>query len=103
MGTLIFETGGLWVQSKTSVEDKINAIDVIINRLLDMQLLSIEQVGTQEYMLNDGQVQIRNVYRSPEQIATAITAYERLKQQYVNRYNGRKFRLMDSKNFIGQV
>lgn len=96
----IFLSSAIYVQSRTTMEAKITAIDAIIDALMLSAATAATKDGIEEYWLNDGQTQIKESYRSTEAILKSIEAFERLRQMYINRLNGRMVRLMDSKNFI---
>lgn len=96
---LIFDNCGLYVESKCTMLEKIQAIDAIINALESQALTSAATSGLGEYQLNDGQTIIKQVYRGEVAIAMAIDSFERIRQRYINRFNGRTFRGLDSKNF----
>ncbi len=97
---VFFDRCGLYIQSKTTLQAKIAAIDAIIQALEDSALL-VAGGGdaVSEYQLNDGQTIIKQVYRGTAGIAKAINDFEAIKQRYVNRLNGRIIRSIDSKNF----
>ena len=94
-----YTSEGLYLQSKTTIPAKIAAIESIIDAL---ELTAASSAGSEnisEYWLDDGQTKIKTVYRGLQSIYDSITAFERLKQRYINRYNGRMVRLVDGKNF----
>jgi|SRR6478609_5858472 len=96
-----YDTAGKYLQSCTTLEAKIIALDNVI-AVLEAQLLTPASSGNDnisEYQLNDGQTIIREVYRGTKGITAALESMEMLKQKYVNRLNGRVHRLVDSKNF----
>lgn len=96
---VFFDRCGLYIQSKQSLQDKIAAIDAIIDALIIQSADAILSENISEYQLNDGQTIIKQVYRGSANISKAILAYESIKQIYVNRLNGRVVRSIDSKNF----
>jgi hypothetical protein len=98
---VIFDSADIYIECATSLQDKIARIDAVIDALLTTALKSAARGTISEYSLNDGQTQIKSVYRSPKEVQAAIVAFEGIKQLYVNRLNGNMFRLMDSKNFTG--
>lgn len=96
---ITFDSAGLYIQSKKTLQDRILAIDAIIEAL---ELTALNMAGKddiQEYHLNDGQTIIKTIYKGSVGVASAIDDFERIKQRYVNRYNGRMVRLVDGKNF----
>ena len=91
----IFESASIYIQSASSLQDKIVCLDNIIAALELEALDAAGNMGITEYQLDDGQTKIRTNYRSTTQIAAAIDDFERIKQRYVNRLNGHSFRLVD--------
>lgn len=96
-----FETAGLYIESCTTLRAKITAIDNIISALLTTAANAAANENITEYTLNDGQTIIKSTYRGMKAIQDSINSFEKLKQMYVNRLNGRVMRLVDSKNFTG--
>lgn len=97
---VVFDTCGLYFQSRKTLQDRIVAIDNIIAALI----VSGETIATggdavSEYQLNDGQTIIKEVYRGSANIARALEYWEKIQQKYINRVNGRVIRSIDSKNF----
>jgi hypothetical protein len=99
-----FDSATLYLQSKTTQSDRLDAIESIIDALiLKAAAAADEDSGTfryEEYFLNDGQTQIRARYRSVDDILNSIKIFERLAMTYRNRLNGRAIRMVDGKNFI---
>jgi len=82
-------TETLYIQQATSLFDRLQRINNIIFAL-EMQIL--DNIGNEpitEYSLDDGQVKIRTVYRSVEQMTKAIEALEKIKNKLLNELNGR--------------
>lgn len=95
-----FESCAIYVQSRTTLLDKIAAIDAIIEALEAQALVQAGSDSVQEYSLNDGQTIIKKIFKGSVGIASAIDDFERIKQRYINRLNGRMHRAVDGKNFI---
>jgi len=95
-----FDSATIYVQSATTLEDKIARYDAIITALETSVLAASEKAGVSEYSLDDGQVKIKSVYRNPDEVAATIKAFMAIREVYVNRLNGRHMRLVDSKNFV---
>lgn len=87
------------MQPGTAITDKIAKIDIIIDSLYNVALLSVAQGDTMEYTLDTGQTKVSKKYTSPKEVTDAITAYERIRQMLVNKIQSRVVRLIDSKNF----
>lgn len=95
-----FDSADLYIESYSTNVAKIAAISAIQDALLSSALKAAAKGDISEYMLNDGQTIIKTVYRSGAEIQKAWNDFERIKQIYINRVNGRMVRLVDSKNFI---
>lgn len=96
---VIYDTAAIYIDSATSLQDKITRIDAVIDALFTSALKAAATGNVSEYSLNDGQTQIKTVYRSVAEVKQAITDFEAIKTMYVERLNGRVVRLMDSKSF----
>lgn len=96
---MIYDSAGIFIESGNSLSEKIQRIDLVISALLVLLVDNATAAQYKEYQLDDGQTKIRSVYNSPADIQTSINAMEKLKQMYVNRLNGRVFRLRDGRNF----
>ena len=88
-----------YIDSATSLKDKICRIDAIIDALMNTALSAAATDSFSEYVLDDGQTKIRATYKGTEAIFNSINTLERTKQLYVNRLNGRVFRLVDGQSF----
>lgn len=78
-----------YVNSANSLRDKIVKIDNLILSMEAKLLESVDSANYQEYQMDDGQMKVRTMYRSPKDVTAGILALEQLKQRYVNRLNGR--------------
>ena len=96
---VIYSTAGIYIDSRTTVREKIIAIEAIIALLLIEAANNAGTEGIQEYSLDDGQSKIKTLYRGSMSIIKAIEEFERLKNMYINKLNGRVVRLADKKNF----
>jgi hypothetical protein len=94
-----YDSAAIYIDGATTLGEKITRIDAIINALLTTAAEAAGSDNISEYWLDDGQTRIKTVYRGSSAVFRSIEAFERLKQIYVNRLNGRVFRLVDSKNF----
>jgi hypothetical protein len=96
-----YDSAAIYIQSRSTLRDKIIAIDKIIEALELQALTAAGNIDVSEYSLDDGQTRIKTMYRSGKDIADSILVFMRIREMYVNRLNGRKFRLLDSRNFTG--
>lgn len=78
----------LYVDSATSLVDRINRIDAIIDALILQQATAAPNSNIASYQLNDGQTVINTSYSSVEMISRAIEGYEKLRARYLMRLNG---------------
>jgi len=90
-----------YLESKTKLLDRIQAIDVLIdNAILLMGTTVSGPAGNiSSYELDDSQVRIKTGYRSMQEVEEGIRSLERMKQMYVNRLNGRAVVLQDKRTF----
>ncbi|RKZ83259.1 MAG: hypothetical protein DRQ39_09735 [Gammaproteobacteria bacterium] len=90
-------TISIYLESKTTLLDKINAIDLLIDKMITKISETIDgnELAIDEYWMNDGQMNVKTSYKSLEDIEMSVFRLERMKQMYVNRYNGRSFVLRD--------
>ena len=87
-----------YIESKQSLLDKINALEECINNVIPLILKSIETGEKLEYFVDNGQNKISVKYRDPIAVQQLIVALEKTKSIYVNRFNGRVTRSIDTKN-----
>lgn len=90
-------TIALYLESKTTLIERVNAIEVLIDKMLIKmaESLDADKLSVDEYWLDDGQMKVKTSYRSIEDINTSIATLEKIKQTYLNRLNGRGFVLRD--------
>ncbi len=89
-----------YIRCSTSIQNKIDRINQIIEMLED-SILDGELKGQySQYSLNDGQTTISTVFTSVKSIEDAITALERRKQRLINRCVGYRYGLQDGKTLI---
>jgi hypothetical protein len=98
MGPVYYDSADVYIEKAADLLEKISRLDAIITALESTALKAAGTANIDEYMLNDGQTVIRTKYRDVQQVMAALMAFERLKQMYVNRLNGRAYRLVDGKN-----
>lgn len=99
---IVFKSAAEYIGTKCENEDKAAACEQIIQALMLTAATAAASDQIQEYWLNDGQTQIKAIYRGAKSIFQAIKDFETLKTMYLNRAAGRMTRLMDSSNFTGR-
>jgi hypothetical protein len=90
---LTYSSESRYLETATSLQDKIDKIDLIISGLMDSALENVGNSDLKDYFLDDGQTKIRANYRSSSEILDAVADWERIKTVYANRLNGRVMRL----------
>lgn len=87
------------MQSAKKLKEKLAKIDAVTDSLLTTAMKAALTGDTVEYSLDDGQMVTKQTFRNVEDIEKAITAFEKLRNMYSSRLNGRVRRIVDSKNF----
>ena len=99
---VIYDSAAIFIQKATTLRDKIIKIDAIIVALEDTALKSAVKDHIKEYWLDDGQSKIKTVYKGTDAVLESIKSFEKLRQMYVNRLNGRQVRLVDGKSLMNR-
>ncbi len=99
---VVFDSSAIYIDCATTLREKIARIDAVITALETTALKSAATGNLSEYWLDDGQTKIKTVYRSPAEVERSITAFEKIRQRYINQLNGRVVRLVDGKSFTGR-
>ncbi len=99
MGEIIFESASAYIESCTTLEARITAIDAIIDQLFTASAKAAESGHLDEYWFDDGHIKIRSKYRSVTEMTNSIAGFQRLRDMYANRKGGRMMRLKDVSNF----
>lgn len=97
--SVYFDSASIYLDTATSLRDKITKIDAIIDALLLIAADSADTENITEYSLDSGQTKIKTQYRGASDIMRSIENFEKLKNYYVNKLNGRSWKLLHSKNF----
>jgi len=100
---IIYDSSSIYIESATSIEDRINKIDQIIGVLLGSILKAAEKAHILEYTLDDGMTIVKASYRDPMQVQASIYALERTKNYYIAKLNkSKQVRLVNRKSFNGR-
>tara|TARA_R110002049_G_scaffold230109_2_gene402266 strand:- start:634 stop:921 length:288 start_codon:yes stop_codon:yes gene_type:complete len=78
-----------YIQSKSSILEKIKAIESLIDAMILNTAEAIDNSGVASYSMDTGQTKVTTTYRSVEEVNKGIKALEQTLQMYINRYNGR--------------
>lgn len=92
---MVYSCSKTYLESATSVKEKIAKLDLIIAAMYEAAERAAASGEIEEYLIDDGQSKIKNIYRDIGSIANAIVGYEKLRQMYYNRLTGRKVTLRD--------
>jgi len=92
-----------YIASIADLQAKIAAIDVVINNNIALmgQQTTAQAGGTSMYELDDGQIRIKVIYRSVNDLLNINTGLERMQQMYIRRLNGSAVVLRDKRTFRG--
>lgn len=86
-----------YIIDSTSLKERYDRINNIINQLELQQISLISNSGIVSYSLDDGQTKIQTSYRSADQIAEAIRQYEKIKNRIADQITGSRIvRLADA-------
>jgi len=89
-------TISVYIQSKSTLLEKINAIDDLITAMEGKLLEGIDTATIDEYWMDDGQMKVKTIYRSVADLEKGLEALLKMKQRYVNNYNGRMMVMRDA-------
>lgn len=98
---VIYNSAEKYIQSQTTLCGKIAKIDAIIEVLESTALKSAANDDINELMLDDGQTKIKTIYKGTDAVLRSIKGFEQIREMYVNRFNGRKFKLVDGSSLRG--
>lgn len=86
-----------YLESKTDLLARITAIDAIITTSILLLADTTSGAGGNiaYYELDDDQVRIKTGYRSIQDVSAGIDALTKIKNRFVNQYNGRGIVLQD--------
>lgn len=88
-----------YIIDSTSLKQRYDRIVSIITALETQQLAMVGNSDVVSYSLDDGQTRISTNYRNPDQVAKAITEYEKIAERILNQITGTRIvRLADAKS-----
>jgi len=88
-----FMTISHYFEEKCKLLDKVAVYDLLISGLESTMMKSIESGHLVQYELDDGQMKVRSNFRKLEDLVSSMEGLQRLRQNYINRYNSRVTRL----------
>ena len=78
-----------YFECKSKLIGKIATYDLLIEGLEKAILESTVSGHLVQYELDDGQIKVRSNFRKISDLVDAMTGLQKLRQGYINRYNGR--------------
>ena len=78
-----------YFEEKSKILGKVATYDLLIEGLEATLLKSIESGYLVQYELDDGQIKCRSQFRKIDDLVKSMEGLQRLRQNYINRYNGR--------------
>ncbi len=79
-----------YVEEKSKLIGKVATYDLLIESMEAAILEGTVSGHLVQYEMDDGQMKVRAQYRSIKDMTAALIGLERIRQQYINRFNGRR-------------
>lgn len=91
-----------YIQSKTVLLEKIQAMEVLEAAMMTSMLDLLSGAGSNinMYELDDGQIRIKTGFQSMKQLEEGLSGLRKIKNVYINQYNGRCSVAQDKRTFI---
>lgn len=83
-----------YIEYKSKVLDKVAVYDLLIDGLEKSILEATLSGQYAEYEMDDGQMKVRSRFRSIDQMISGMQGLRKIRQDYINQYNGRSVRLV---------
>lgn len=95
----IFESPKIYLSSARTLQDRIDRLELLIDAMILSTLNVVDSddynPNVSEYQLNDGQMVVKTVYKTNNDVFASIKQLEGIKQMYMNQLNGRVNSLRD--------
>ena len=91
---------GTGQKTRQQICDRIAEIDLILDELYKVALVSVANGDVAEYEIDTGQTKQKVKYTTTSSVRNSIEGDEKIRLMLQNQLAPRKVRLMDSKNFI---
>jgi hypothetical protein len=82
-------TIGQYLETCTSLQNRIDATENLIDQMLLRMVDAVDTSDLSEYDVDDGQMKVRTRYRNIEDLERGIKGLQRIAETYRNRLNGR--------------
>lgn len=95
----IFESPKIYLSSASTLQERIDRLELLIDAMILSTLSVVDSddynPNVSEYQLNDGQMVVKTVYKTNNDVFASIKQLEAIKQMYMNQLNGRVNSLRD--------
>lgn len=99
---VVYDSCAIYVDSATTLKDRLARIDAIIAALETTALRSAGNEDITSYLLDNGQTKIQAMYRDSASVMKAIQGFEVIRERILAKLNkSRVTRLVDQRNLIG--
>lgn len=78
-----------YVEEKSKLIGKVATYDILIEKLELAILTSMDNGHLTQLEVDDSMMRVRSNYRSVTDMTNAMNALRKIRQDYINRYNGR--------------
>lgn len=78
-----------YVECKSKLIGKVATYDILIESMEKAILEATVSGHLNQWELDDGQMKVRNMYRSIGQMTDGLQGLRKIRQDYINQYNGR--------------
>lgn len=78
-----------YVECKSKLIGKVATYDILIEGMETAILEATTSGHISEYEMDDGQMKVRTRYRSINDMQNALNGLIKMRQYYINKYNGR--------------
>lgn len=83
-----------YIECKSALIGKIATYDLLIISMEKAVLEATISGQYAEYEMDDGQMKVRARFRSVDQMISGLQGIRKIRQDYINQYNGRGTRLV---------
>jgi hypothetical protein len=78
-----------YVECKSAIIGKVATYDILIASMEKTLLEATVSGYLNQYEMNDGQMVVRAQYRSIDQLVNGMQGLRKIRQDYINQYDGR--------------
>lgn len=83
-----------YIECKSKLIGKLATYDILIESMEKAVLEATVSGQYAEYEMDDSQMKVRARYRSIDQMVSGLQGLRKIRQDYINQYNGRGIRLV---------